>query len=287
MTIVWPDTLIEIAVICVLALLGRGLLKRLIRRSIDNAAARAEDRSTGLTGRAATVLAQAGGLNMERQAHRTRTIGTMIGSLLDALILIVVIFMVLQALGVNIMPAMASAGIGGLAIGFGAQSLVKDVIAGIFLMLEDQLGVGDHIDIGTHNGTVLALGLRATRIQDGAGEIWYIRNGEIDTLGNRSQGWSTGSIQIPVAMSEDPQQVISVLKQVAGQLEDDPEWAEQMLEPPNVLGLSGFETGQALYTIVAKCPTNKQWAVERELRARVMTAFQAAGIKSPMPFTAN
>lgn len=282
MTFVWPDTLIEVLVICVLALLVRGLLKRLIRRSIERAADQATQRKSGLTGRAATALAQAGGLNMERQAHRTRTIGTMLGSLVDAILLIVVIFMVLQALGVNIMPAMASAGIGGLAIGFGAQSLVKDVIAGIFLMLEDQLGVGDHIDIGTHNGTVLSLGLRATRIQDGAGEIWYIRNGEIATLGNRSQGWSTGTVTVPVAISEDPLEVIGVLNEVCQALEADPQWAEQTMEPPRVLGLSNFEAQHAIYTITVKCPTNQQWAVERELRSRVITALKQAGIKGPL-----
>lgn len=281
MTLVWPDTLIEIVVICVLALFGRGLLKRLLRRSVAKAAAHAEERTAGLTGRATAALAQAGGLNMERQAHRTRTIGTMLGSLVDAILLVVVVFMVLQALGVNIMPAMASAGIGGLAIGFGAQSLVRDVIAGIFLMLEDQFGVGDHIDIGTHDGNVLSLGLRATRIQDGAGEIWYIRNGEIATLGNRTQGWSTGTITIPVALGEDPQNVISVLNKVCQELEEEPQWAEQTMEPPTVLGLTAFEASRAIYTITVKCPTNKQWAVERELRSRVMTAFQSANIQIP------
>lgn len=284
MKFVWPETLIEIGIILLLAIVVRGLLKRLIKRSIDNAAQRAEDRTATLTGRAAAVLAQAGGLSLDRQAHRTRTIGTMLGSLTDATVVIVVVFMILQSLGVNIMPALASAGIGGLAIGFGAQSLVKDIISGIFLMVEDQLGVGDHVDIGTLNGTVLSLGLRATRIQDVAGEIWYVRNGEIVTLGNRSQGWSTGNISIPVAISEDPYRVIPLLSEVCAQLEAEPEWAEQMLEPPTVLGLTGFEPNQANYLITVKCPTNKQWGVERELRLRIMTAFQAAGISAPAPF---
>ena len=197
--------------------------------------------------------------------------------------IIVVVFMMLQSLGVNIMPALASAGIGGLAIGFGAQSLVKDIISGIFLMLEDQLGVGDHVDIGTLSGTVLSLGLRATRIQDVGGEIWYVRNGEIVTLGNRSQGWSTGNIHIPVALSEDPYTVLPLLTEVCQKLEADPEWAEQMLEPPTVLGLTRFEAQHAIYTITVKCPPNQQWAVEREVRARVMAGFQAAGVKAPSP----
>lgn len=281
MNLVWPDTVIEIAIIGVLALITRGLLKRLIRRWIDRAAARAEQPTEGLSARAAAVIAQAGGLSMERQLHRTRTVGTMLGSLVDAVLVIIVVFMVLQALGVNIAPALASAGIGGIAIGFGAQSLVKDLISGLFLLLEDQLGVGDYVDIGSVNGTVLALGLRATRIQDANGEIWYVRNGEIITLGNRTQGWSNASIIVPVGYDEDPRQVMAVLNKVVQELEQEPEWAAQMLEPPQVLGMTGFSPGQTNYQIVVKCPGNQQWALEREVRARVIAAFQVAGIKAP------
>ncbi len=281
MNLVWPDTAIEIAIIGVLALITRGVLKRLIRRWVDRASERAEQPTNGLTHRAATVIAQAGGLSLERQAHRTRTVGTMLGSLVDAVLVIIVVFMVLQALGVNIAPALASAGIGGIAIGFGAQSLVKDVISGLFLLLEDQLGVGDYVDIDQVSGTVLSLGLRATRIQDANGEIWYVRNGEIVTLGNRSQGWSNASIIIPVGYDEDPRKVMTILRQVAQELEDDPEWSSQMLEPPNVLGMTGFAPGQTNYQIVVKCPGNQQWAVEREVRARVIAALQQAGIKAP------
>ena len=286
MNLVWPDTAIEIVLICVLALLARGLLKRLIKRWIEHTAKRAEEPSEGLSARAAAMIAQAGGLSMERQAHRTRTVGTMLGSLVDAVLALIVVFMVLQALGVNIAPALASAGIGGIAIGFGAQSLVKDVISGLFLMMEDQFGVGDHIDIGPLNGTVQSLGLRATRIQDANGEIWYVRNGEIVTLGNRTQGWSNANINIPVAYSEDPRQVISLLTDVCRGLAEEPEWAEQMLESPKVLGMTGLEGGQANYLIVVKCPGDQQWAVEREIRARVMSAFQDAGIKAPLTLPA-
>ena len=287
MNLVWPDTAIEILRICVLALLARGLLKRLIKRWIERTAKRVEEPGGGLSSRAAAMIAQAGGLSVERQAHRTRTVGTMLGSLVDASLALIVVFMVLQALGVNIAPALASAGIGGIAIGFGAQSLVKDVISGLFLMMEDQFGVGDHVDIGTLNGTVQSLGLRATRIQDSNGEIWYVRNGEIVTLGNRTQGWSNANISIPVAYSEDPRQVISLLTEVCRGLAEEPEWAEQILEPPKVLGMSELAAGQANYLIVVKCPGDQQWAVEREIRARVMTAFQDAGIKAPLTLPAG
>ena len=200
-----------------------------------------------------------------------------------ALIGLVAVFMILQTLGLNIMPALASAGIGGIALGFGAQSLVKDVISGIFLMLEDQLGVGDYIDVGEISGTVLSLALRATRIRDDSGEIWYIRNGEIVTLGNRTQGWSSGTVEIPVNPNENPQTILGLLVGVAKDLDEDEQWHEQMLEPPTVLGLTRFEAGQAIYAVVVKCPGNKQWALEREVRTRAVSALQAAGIKAILP----
>lgn len=281
MNFVWPDTLIEVAVVLLLAVVVRGLLKRLINRSVRRATEQADERARALTGRAAEVLAKAGGLNTARQAQRGRTIGSMLGSLLDAVVTIVVIFMLLQAFGINIMPALASAGIGGLAIGFGAQSLVKDIISGIFLMMEDQLGVGDQVDIGTLSGTVQAMGLRVTRLQDVNGVIWYVRNGEIVTLGNRSQGWSTGNVKIPVALNEDPFKVIGVLTKVCEGFEADPEWSEKILEPPTVLGLSSFELAHAVYQITVKCPANQQWGVERELRARSIAALAEAGIEAP------
>lgn len=281
MNFVWPDTVIEVAVVLLLALVVRGLLKRVINRSVRRAAEQAEQRARALGGRAAEVLAKAGGLNSARQSHRTRTIGSMLGSLVDAVVVIVVVFMVLQAFGINIMPALASAGIGGLAIGFGAQSLVKDVISGIFLMMEDQLGVGDQVDIGTLSGTVQAMGLRVTRLQDVGGEIWYVRNGEIVTLGNRSQGWSSGNVQLPVAITEDPFKVIGVLNEVCAGFEADEQWRDTVLEPPTVLGVMRVEATQAIYQITVKCPANQQWGVERELRARSLAALATAGVAAP------
>ncbi len=283
MRFTWPNTAIELLVILLLALLVRGLLRRVIARVVRQATRRAEGQSGGraaaLAGQATRLLLQAADLNSKRQAHRTRTLGSMLGSLVDVLVGLVTVFMMLQTLGVNVMPAVASAGIGGVALGFGAQSLVKDVISGIFLMLEDQLGVGDQIDIGTLTGTVQAMGLRVTRVQDTSGEIWYIRNGEIVTLGNRTQGWSTGSITLPVATTADPFKVIAVLTEVCAAFANDPQWQDQILSTPEALGLSGVEVARANYLIVVKCPANQQWGVERELRARALAALTTAGIE--------
>lgn len=283
MTFTWPDTLIEIGTIALLAIVLRGLLKRLIRRWVKSVRARADSEHEKLTSRAADVLAKAGSMNSERQQHRARTLGTMLGSLVDAIIGLVAIFMILEALGLNIMPALASAGIGGVALGFGAQSLVKDIISGVFLMLEDQLGVGDYIDVDDVHGTVLSLALRVTKVQGDNGEIWYVRNGEIVTLGNRTQGWSSGTVEIPVSPNEDPQTILGLLTTVAEELDADENWHEQMIEAPNVLGLTKFENGQAIYAVVVKCPGNKQWALEREVRARAIAALRKAGVHVSWP----
>ncbi len=283
MNIIWPDTVIEIGVILAVAIVTRGVLMRVIRMWIRSSARRAERQRNDLSGRAAKVIAAAGAMDTERQNHRSRTLASMLGSILNALLVIVVAFMVLQAVGINIAPALASAGIGGIAIGFGAQSLVKDILSGIFIMMEDQFGVGDSIDVGDLRGTVLGLGLRVTRIQDPHGEIWYVRNGEISTLGNRTQGWSVSTVTVPVPISQDPQAVISTLTAICIALDQDEVWSETMLESPVVLGLNSFEGNLANYQILLKCPTDKQWGLERELRARILTAFDAAGIRTPRP----
>lgn len=282
MTQTWLETLLDIAIIAVTALVLRGILKRLINRWMKSVSSKTAGSGELL---AANVLSKAGSFKTERQIHRTRTLGTMLTSLMDAVIGLVALFMILERLGVNIMPALASAGIGGIALGFGAQSLVKDIISGVFLMLEDQLGVGDYVDVGNVSGTVLALALRATRIRDDKGEIWYIRNGEIVTLGNRSQGWSSGTVEIPVSALENPQTVMGILETVVQEVTDNPVWSGQMLEPPNVLGLTKFTESQAVYGVTVKCPGNEQWALEREIRARATSALQAAGIQVALPTT--
>jgi len=225
-------------------------------------------------------------LQRSRQSQRAQTLGTILRSVLNATLLVVVVLMVLSELRIDVGPALASAGIGGIALGFGAQTLIKDVISGVFLVLEDQFGVGDLITIGDLEGTVQAVGFRTTRLQDASGSIWYVRNGEIITLGNRTQGWSTGTIVIPVALSSDPVEVVGVLADVADGLEQDDEWRVQMLEPPIVLGLSTITSTEMDFTLIVKTPANKQWGVERELRARAVVALREAGIKAPDPVLA-
>ncbi|WP_240322784.1 mechanosensitive ion channel family protein [Austwickia chelonae] len=220
-------------------------------------------------------------LNPERQRQRVETLGSVLRSIATVGILITAIFMVGDQLGLNMAPVIASAGFGGVALGFGAQSLVKDYLTGIFMLAEDQYGVGDFIDTGTAAGTVEEVTLRVTRLRDAQGVIWYIRNGEIVRVANKSQGWSTAIVDIPVAYDESPERVISVLTTAMQELEGDPEWEAILLEQPRVVGVEAVSGGTMSIRILAKCAPNEHWGVQREIRERGLTACAREGIRGP------
>ena len=184
---------------------------------------------------------------------------------------IVVVLTALNELGVKLTPLLTSAGVSGIIVGLGAQSLIRDLIAGIFLIVEGQYGVGDTIDVGTVRGTVQEIGSRVTRLQASDGEIWYVRNGEISTLGNRSQGWVTSDVEITLPPGRDPDEVIDTLRQVADELDSDPNWHDRLLRAPVVVGLTSFDTTQMVFTIKVSSP--QQSSVEQEVRARALAAL--------------
>ncbi|NNG19493.1 mechanosensitive ion channel family protein [Naumannella sp. ID2617S] len=281
----WQAVLTEKAIHIVLtvlfALVLRWAVHKAIRKAIDTAATGRRRLAGGLGERASTVLARSQQGTQARARQRTETLGTVLASVFDLVLVIVVVLMVLSTLGMSVGPALASAGIGGLALGFGAQSLVKDLISGVFLIFEDQFGVGDFVTVNGIQGTVLRVGFRVTQLQDPSGEIWYVRNGEVTKVGNQTQGWSSSFVQIPVNISEDPFRVVRILEEAVASLDEEPEWREQMLDTPQVLGLTNFNDRLMNFTVLAKCPGNEQWAVEREIRARAMTVLREAGIRSP------
>ena len=150
-------------------------------------------------------------VNPERQRQRVETLGSILRSLATVVIVIIAVLMIGEELGLNMAPVLASAGVGGVALGFGAQSLVKDFLSGMFMLAEDQYGVGDFIDTGEAVGTVEEVTLRVTRLRDAQGVIWYVRNGEIVRVANKSQGWSTAMVDIPVSALESPEHVIEAV----------------------------------------------------------------------------
>jgi moderate conductance mechanosensitive channel len=214
----------------------------------------------------------------ERRKQRVRALGSILRSVASITIFSIASVVILGDLGINLAPLLASAGVVGIAIGFGAQSMVRDYLAGIFMLVEDQYGVGDVISIGDATGTVENVTLRVTRMRDVSGIVWHIRNGSIEQVGNESQGWARAVIDFPVPYEVDLAEIRSLLTEVAGELWDDPVWRVVLLDPPEVWGAQEISSDGVTMRIVAKTAPLRQWEVERELRARVKAALAAAGI---------
>jgi small conductance mechanosensitive channel len=192
--------------------------------------------------------------------------------------------MVLSEVGVDIAPLLASAGILGVALGFGAQSLVKDFLSGIFMIFEDQYGVGDIVNLGEASGTVEAVGLRVTRLRDVDGTVWYVRNGEILRVGNQSQNWARSVLDIAVGYKEDVTRVRRILQEVAHDLWEDEAFHDLIIEEPEVWGVQSIGPDSVVVRVTLKTMPQQQWSVSREMRERVKTRFDAEGITMPQPY---
>ncbi|WP_446220774.1 mechanosensitive ion channel family protein [Micromonospora sp. IBHARD004] len=213
----------------------------------------------------------------ERRRQRAEAIGSVLRSLVTAFIFGIALLMVLKEFSFDLAPLLASAGIAGVALGFGAQSLVKDLIAGLFMLIEDQYGVGDTVDLGEATGVVEAVGLRVTTVRDGRGVLWYIRNGEIVRVGNKSQGWALVVVDLPIGFA-GTEQASAVLRTAAASMAMDPELAPQIVEEPEVLGVEQMTVDGAVIRTVVKTTADGQFAVGRELRRRLAEALENSGI---------
>ena len=219
----------------------------------------------------------------ERGTQRTRTLGAVLRSVASIVIYGVAAMMALAEFNINLGPLIASAGIVGVAIGFGAQSLVKDFLSGIFMLLEDQYGVGDVVDAGDTVGVVEEVKLRTTQIRDVNGTLWYIPNGSIRRMANMSQGWGRMVLDIEVAYDTDIAAAMDVIKEAADGL-----WRDQLpnatiTEEPSIAGVQGFGESAVVIRLMAKTEPVEQWAAARELRRRIKEAFDEAGIEIPFP----
>jgi small conductance mechanosensitive channel len=165
-----------------------------------------------------------------------------------------------------------------VALGFGAQSLVGDFLAGVSMLLEDQYGVGDMITSGLITGTVEEVGLRVTSLRDVNGVVWHIRNGTIQQVGNQSQGWARAVIDFPVPYNQDFSEIRDIMTQVSADMWQEPEWHSVILEEPRVWGVQSLTSNEAIWRLVAMTTPPRQYEVERELRERIKTAFDARGI---------
>src|SRR5690606_4851024 len=201
----------------------------------------------------------------ERRKQRAATMGSLLKSISTGIIFAIVVVMVLSKLGINVAPIIASAGIVGVALGFGAQNLVRDFLSGIFMILEDQYGVGDIVDLGEASGTVEAVGLRVTRLRDVNGTVWYVRNGEILRVGNSSQNWARTVLDVTVSYDSDLAKVEQVLGEVAQALYEDDQFRGVVLEAPEVWGVERLDKDGAVVRVVLKTAPSKQWGVARAM----------------------
>ena len=221
--------------------------------------------------------------NHTRRVQRAKTMGSLLKSIVGGVLVAVFGTMILAEVGVNIAPIIASAGIVGIALGFGAQSLVKDFLSGIFMIFEDQYGVGDVVDVGVASGTIEAVSLRVTRLRDQSGTVWYVPNGEILRVGNMSQNWARAVVDVSIGYGEDLARVQRVLKSVAHDIWEDEDYHDIVIEEPEVTGVETMTPDAITVRVLIKTAPMRQWAVARELRQRIKARFDHEGIA--MPFT--
>ncbi|MFC4493334.1 mechanosensitive ion channel family protein [Streptomyces ovatisporus] len=269
----WLAAGLRILLIAVIAVTLRYVIRRSISRLIKRVNRRAEaaDSANALRG-----LLVSG----ERRRQRSQAIGSVLRSIASFVIIGTALLMVLSDLGINLAPLLASAGVAGVALGFGARDVVTDLLAGIFMLLEDQYGVGDRVDVGEVSGTVLEIGLRVTQLRGDGGEIWYIRNGEIKRVGNLSQGWATAAVDVQVRAGEDLDEVRSAIVCAGEELGQSEPWNELLWEPVEVLGLDSVTLDSMVIRVSAKTMPGKALGVERELRWRIKRALDRRGIES-------
>jgi small conductance mechanosensitive channel len=268
---------LRIVGIVVIAMLIRYLLHRAIRGLATSTSRAAMPALLKPLRERAMVEPAEGQFIPERRRQRAEAIASVLRSFVTAAVATMAVLLIMGELGFNLAPLLASAGIVGVALGFGAQSLVKDLIAGLFMLLEDQYGVGDTVDLGEAVGVVETVGLRITTVRDGRGVLWYIRNGEITRVGNKSQGWAMVVIDIPIGFVNS-EQASAVLRTAALELAEDPEHATEFLEPPDVVGVEQLTVDGAVIRTIAKTTADGQFAVQRELRQRLTEALETSGI---------
>ena len=286
---------LKIAALLVLGLLARFLLHRLVDRLVRKAEVgvlpvRVTRMNFGRAkpAKAAAQAAESASAARDtvvatRRVQRAQTMGSLLKSIITGVVLMVVVTMCLAEVNVNIAPIIASAGIIGIALGFGAQSLVSDFLSGVFMIFEDQYGVGDEIDLGEAFGTVEAVSLRVTRLRDINGTVWYVRNGEITRVGNMSQNWARTVLDITVAYHEDLTKVRRVLEDVAHDLWDDEDFQGRIIEEPSVWGVQDLGADGVTMRVALKTAPLEQWAVAREMRQRIKSRFDFEGIEIPFP----
>ena len=252
----------HVALVVVLTLLGVRLLRSISRRLFEGLASRAMD---------------------DEQKKKIQTLSTVVHRMATIGIVVVAMMTVLKEFGIDIGPILAGAGVLGVALGFGAQHLVQDVISGFFIILDDQIRVNDIVEIAGKSGIVEKINLRITVLRDVAGNVHYVRNGQIGVVTNMTKEYSRYVFDVGVAYREDVDEVISVIRTVDEALRSDAEYREDILEPIEVLGLDRFADSAVVIRARTKTRPMQQWRVGREFNRRLKKELDARGIEIPFP----
>jgi moderate conductance mechanosensitive channel len=271
--------LIRIGLIVLGLLVVRWLLLVLVRRIVTTVTTGVKKRE----GVADTKALDASPLARARIVQRARTIGLVLSNLITASLTISALIAILAELGIAIGALAAGAGILGAALGFGAQSLVKDFLAGLFIVVEDQFGVGDFVDLGTATGVVESIRLRVTQVRDSEGTVWYVRNGEILRVGNQSQGWSRIILDLPLAYNSDLEKAKKAIEAAAAKLTETPALKTGLIGKAEVWGIQALGGEEIVFRTVQQVRPSKKDAITRALRMEVKKALDKAGVELATP----
>lgn len=274
------DASARILVIILIAVVLRWIFGRVLRRVVIRAAKGPS--VDGFAGRTAGLLQDLRPGASERREQRANAMGDLLASIATLVVIAIATIMMLDVVGVPVAPILTSAGILGVALGFGAQTLVKDFLAGLFMILEDQYGVGDTVDLGEAVGTVEATGLRVTRLRSVDGTVWYVRNGEILRVGNQSQNWARSVLDLTVSYESDLDAVQAMISEEAHAMFESEDYRGVILEDPEVWGVERFDKDGVVIRLVVKTAPQQQWAVSRALRSRIKARFDAEGVTIPV-----
>lgn len=250
--------LVQVILILVSALVGRWVLLFFVRRTVKGIANSAKN----------SPLAQA------RVVQRAETMGSVLRNFITWSITLVTITMLLSAVGVDVTAFVAAAGLIGAGVGFGSQTLIRDLISGLFIVFEDQFGVGDSVNLGEVSGVVEAVGLRATQVRDDTGVLWYVRNGEILRVGNHSQGWSTATVDVALAPDSDWLKAKTVLEQAAATVHGS--LKEKVKGEPKVWAIHALSGDQTVIRVSQQTQAGAADAVARELRVEIKQGLEKA-----------
>jgi len=272
------DKIGQVLLILVAALLLRWLINRSISRIIKQVTAIKGPQSIAdLADKLGSSNSRRDDLLGDRSGKRAETLTGVLQHVSGIVIFTIAFMLVLSAFSVNLAPILASAGIAGIAIGFGAQNLVQDYLAGIFILIEDQYGVGDNVDVGDASGTVVDMGLRVTTLRSLDGTLWYVRNGQILRVGNSSQSWAYVVVDTPLPPNVDVDAVGEKILAIAEEFVAEDEWREHILKEPEYLGPIEVTIDEIKVRLGVRTTSDQQWAAGRELRRRITESLREAG----------